>query len=76
MCLVRTTLKAETQSISIYDMHETRSDGNGKQIKLSYFGSIALQYAIYRIMLHNNLFNVKSKRLMNSLIEGIREAIK
>lgn len=31
-------------------MYETRSNGHGKQIKLSYFGSIALQYAIRRIM--------------------------
>lgn len=68
MCLVRTTLKAETQSvyIYIYEMYETRSDGHGKQIKLSYFGSITLQYTVHRIMLYNNLFNVKSISLMNS----------
>lgn len=56
-------------------MYETRSNGNGKQIKLSYFGSITLQYAIHRILLYNNLFNVKAISLMNLLIEGIREAI-
>lgn len=56
-------------------MYVTRSNGHGKQIKLSYFGSITLQYAIHRIKLYNNLFNVKSISLKNSLIEGIREAI-
>lgn len=76
MCSVRTILKAETQSIYLYEMYETRSIGHGKQKKLSYFGSITLQRAIHRIMFYNNLFNVKSISSMNSLIECIREAIK